>query len=418
MSLTTKKKIVILGAGYAGIFLSTNLSSKLDKNSTEIILIDRNNYHQLMQEIHLVASGYRTADQLKIPISSLIQGKNISFIQDDIEKIAPDKSTIFLKSGEIKYDELIVCLGSSTKYFNIPGADTYTLPIRSIYDASIIHDHILRIIDEATNNKHNIVIVGAGATGISLASALAETINTSPNKSNIKINIIEATSTILPGWDIRVKNKTEEILKEKGIRIFHNSLVERVDQKTLFLKDGLEINSSLIIWTAGVRGYNIDIEPNIDKTNDGRIIVNEYCQTNQYKNIYSIGDLAAMKNSKGTLYPPLAQIAVRQARYLADNIAEYYIKGNNPKEKFDYEIKAQIISVGSDEYVGLLNNYLVSGDLAKMIDEFTKQTYMKSLKSGGKNISVNLYENDFFSQVMAGITFAGFTFFKGLEKLA
>ena len=418
MSLTTKKKIVILGAGYAGIFLSTNLSSKLDKNSTEIILIDRNNYHQLMQEIHLVASGYRTAEQLKIPISSLIQGKNIIFIQDDIEKIVPDKSTIFLKSGEIKYDELIVCLGSSTKYFNIPGADTYTLPIRSIYDASIIHDHILRIIDEATNNKHNIVIVGAGATGISLASALAETINASPNKSNIKINIIEATSTILPGWDIRVKNKTEEILKEKGIRIFHNSLVERVDQKTLFLKDGLEINSSLIIWTAGVRGYNIDIEPNIDKTNDGRIIVNEYCQTNQYKNIYSIGDLAAMKNSKGKLYPPLAQIAVRQARYLADNIAEYYIEGTNPKEKFDYEIKAQIISVGSDEYVGLLNNYLVSGDLAKMIDEFTKQTYMKSLKSGGQNISVNLYENDFFSQVMAGITFAGFTFFKGLEKLA
>ncbi len=418
MSLTTKKKIVILGAGYAGIFLSTNLSSKLDQNSTEIILIDRNNYHQLMQEIHLVASGYRTAEQLKIPISSLIQGKNINFIQEDIEKIVPDKNTIFLKSGEIKYDELIVCLGSSTKYFNIPGADTYTLPIRSIYDASIIHDHILRIIDEAENKKHNIVIVGAGATGISLGSALAETINASPNKSNIKINIIEATSTILPGWDIRVKNKTEEILKEKGIRIFHNSLVERVDQKTLFLKDGLEINSSLIIWTAGVRGYNIDIEPNIDKTNDGRIIVNEYCQTNLYKNIYSIGDLAAMKNSKGTLYPPLAQIAVRQARYLADNIAEHYIEGTNPKEKFDYEIKAQIISVGSDEYVGLLNNYLVSGDLAKMIDEFTKQTYMKSLKSGGKNISVNLYENDFFSQVMAGITFAGFTFFKGLEKLA
>lgn len=418
MSLTTKKKIVILGAGYAGIFLSTNLSSKLDQNSTEIILIDRNNYHQLMQEIHLVASGYRTAEQLKIPISSLIQGKNINFIQEDIEKIVADKNTIFLKSGEIKYDELIVCLGSSTKYFNIPGADTYTLPIRSIYDASIIHDHILRIINEAENKKHNIVIVGAGATGISLGSALAETINASPNKSNIKINIIEATSTILPGWDIRVKNKTEEILKEKGIRIFHNSLVERVDQKTLFLKDGLEINSSLIIWTAGVRGYNIDIEPNIDKTNDGRIIVNEYCQTNLYKNIYSIGDLAAMKNSKGTLYPPLAQIAVRQARYLADNIAEHYIEGTNPKEKFDYEIKAQIISVGSDEYVGLLNNYLVSGDLAKMIDEFTKQTYMKSLKSGGKNISVNLYENDFFSQVMAGITFAGFTFFKGLEKLA
>jgi NADH dehydrogenase len=100
---TTKKRIVILGAGYAGIFLSTNLSSKLDKDSNEIILIDRNNYHQLMQEIHLVASGFRTAEQLKIPISSLIQGKNVRFIQDDIKRIIPDKNLISLNSGDIKY---------------------------------------------------------------------------------------------------------------------------------------------------------------------------------------------------------------------------------------------------------------------------------------------------------------------------
>ncbi len=408
-------KIVILGAGYAGIFLSTNLSSKL-KDLAEIILIDRNSYHQLMQEIHLVASGFRTEDQLKIPISSLIQGKKIKFIQSNVKKILPDKMIVMLDSEEIKYDELIICLGSSTKYFNIPGADKYTLPLRSIYDASIIFDHISKIIKE--DKKHNIVIVGAGATGISLGSALAEMINLSENKDNIKVNIIEATSTILYGWDIKVKNKIEDILKKRGIRIFHNSLVERVDEKTLFLKDGLQINSSLIIWTAGVKGFNIDIEPGIEKTNDGRIIVNEFCRTNQYDNIYSIGDIAAMKNSKGVLYPPLAQIAVRQARYLADSISERYTNGMTPKEKFDYEIKAQILSVGNNEYVGLLNNYVVSGDLAKMIDEFTKNTYMKSLKTGGKNMSVNLYENDFFSQVLAGMTFAGFTFFKGLEKLA
>lgn len=413
----SKKKIVVLGAGYAGIFLSTNLASRLNQNSIEIILIDRNNYHQLMQEIHLVASGFRTAEQLQIPITSLIQGKNIQFIQANVKKIHPDKNTILLDKEEIKYDELIIGLGSSTKYFNIPGADKYTLPLRSIYDASIIHDHILEILRDE-NCKHNIVIVGAGATGITLGSSLAEMINSSSNKNNVKINIIEATSTILPGWDNKIKNKTEEIMKEKGIRIFHNSMVERVEENTLFLKDGLEIKSSLIIWTAGVRGYNIDIDPPIEETNDGRILVNEYCQTNQHKNIYSIGDIAAMKNPKGVLYPPLAQIAVRQARYLSDTLADYYLNGITPKEKFDYEIKAQIISVGSDEYVGLLNNYLVSGDIAKMIDEFAKQTYMKSLKTGGKNMSVNLYENDFFSQVMAGLTFAGFTFFKGLEKLA
>ncbi len=416
LKMTKKKKVVVLGAGYAGIFLCTNLSSKVDKDSTEIILVDRNSYHQLMQEIHLVASGFRTSDQLKIPIESLIQGKNIKFIQSNVKKIFPEENIIVLDSQNINYDELIICLGSSTKYFNITGADKYTLPLRSIYDASIIYDHISQIVNET--KKNNIVIVGAGATGITLGSALAEMINQSVNKNNVKVNIIEATSTILPGWDIRVKNKTEEILKKKGIRILHNSMVERVEENTLFLKDGLEIKSSLIIWTAGVRGYSIDIEPDIERTNDGRILVSEFCQTSKYKNIYAIGDIAAMKDSKGVLYPPLAQIAVRQARYLADNIAEYFIKGITPKEKFDYEIKAQIISVGNNEYVGLLNNVLVSGDLAKMIDEFAKNAYIKSLKTGGKNITVNLYENDFFSQVLAGITFAGFTFSKGLEKLA
>ncbi|MGN6346615.1 MAG: NAD(P)/FAD-dependent oxidoreductase [Candidatus Nitrosocosmicus sp.] len=410
-----KNKIVILGAGYAGIFLCTNLSSKL-KDVAEITLVDRNDYHQLMQEIHLVASGFRTSEQLKIPISSLLKGKKVNFIQSNVKKVLPDKRTIILDNEEIDYDELIVCLGSSTKYFNIPGADKYTLPLRSIYDASIIQDHISKIIAE--DKKNNIVIVGAGATGISLAGALAEMINLSKNKNNVKVNIVEATSTILYGWDEKIKNKVEDILKKKGIRIFHNSIVEKVEKDTLFLKDGLQINSSLIIWTAGVRGFNVEIEPAIDKTNDGRIIVNEYCKTSAYDNIYAIGDIAAMKNSKGVLYPPLAQIAVRQARYLADYISEYYTNKILPKEKFEYEIKAQILSIGNNEYVGSLNNYIVSGDIAKIIDEFTKNTYMKSLKTGGKNISVNLYEHDFFSQVLAGMTFAGFTFFKGLEKLA
>lgn len=410
-----KNKIVILGAGYAGIFLCTNLSSKL-KDVAEITLVDRNDYHQLMQEIHLVASGFRTSEQLKIPISSLLKGKKVNFIQSNVKKVLPDKRTIILDNDEIDYDELIVCLGSSTKYFNIPGADKYTLPLRSIYDASIIQDHISKIITE--DKKNNIVIVGAGATGISLAGALAEMINLSKNKNNVKVNIVEATSTILYGWDEKIKNKVEDILKKKGIRIFHNSIVEKVEKDTLFLKDGLQINSSLIIWTAGVRGFNVEIEPAIDKTNDGRIIVNEYCKTSAYDNIYAIGDIAAMKNSKGVLYPPLAQIAVRQARYLADYISEYYTNKILPKEKFEYEIKAQILSIGNNEYVGSLNNYIVSGDIAKIIDEFTKNTYMKSLKTGGKNISVNLYEHDFFSQVLAGMTFAGFTFFKGLEKLA
>ncbi len=91
-----------------------------------------------------------------------------------------------------------------------------------------------------------------------------------------------------------------------------------------------------------------------------------------------------MKDSKGALYPPLAQIAVRQARYLADYISDHYINKIVSKERFDYEIKAQILSVGNNEYVGLLNNLVVSGDIAKMIDEFAKNTYYEIIKNRRK----------------------------------
>ena len=211
------KRIVILGAGYAGIFLATNIARYLKGKAGEVILIDRNPYHQLLQEIHLVATGFRTANEVKIPILRLIDGMDIKFIQSTTKQIRPDKNLVVLESTEIKYDILIICLGASTKYFKIRGAEENSLPLRSISDASMIYDRISTLIK--LNKKQNIVIVGGGATGVSLAGALSDFIRDSKKTDSLSITIIEALPTILSGWNERLVKKVNEVLHKKGIRI-------------------------------------------------------------------------------------------------------------------------------------------------------------------------------------------------------
>ncbi|MFL6321126.1 MAG: NAD(P)/FAD-dependent oxidoreductase [Nitrososphaeraceae archaeon] len=424
---TSKKKIVILGAGYAGIFLAINIARYVTEKAGEVILIDRNPYHQLLQEIHLVAAGFRTADEVKIPILTLIDRMDIKFIQSTVKQIMPDKNLVALESTEINYDLLIVCLGASTKYFNIKGARENTLPLRSISDASLICDKVGALIK--SNKKHNIVIVGGGATGVSLGGALSDFVNESKRSDRLSITIIEVLPTILSGWDERLAKKVNEILHEKEIRIMTSSAVTRVENdddggSSIYLSDtGSKLHSSLTIWTAGIKGYDITINPEVKKTKDGKIILNEFCQTDRYPNIFSIGDIAAVKDEYGKLYPPLAQIAVREAKYLSKLIPKYVVSDLDdlshlpPDEKFEYNMKVQLISLGNDDYVGLFNTHVISGSLAKLVEEFSMSAYIKTLESGGRDImNRSLYGDDIFSHLVSGITFARFTFMKWLEK--
>src|ERR687894_613438 len=413
----SKKRIVILGAGYAGIFLATNIARYTKGKAGEVLLIDRNPYHQLLQEIHLVAAGFRTANEVKIPILTLIDGMDIKFIQSTTKQIRPDKNLVVLESTEINYDILIICLGASTKYFNIKGAKENSLPLRSVADASLIYDKVSEFIK--SNNNHDIVIVGGGATGVSLGGALSDLIKDSGKTNSISIKIIEALPTILSRWDERLVKKVNEVLNEKGITIMTSTAVSGVENggNSISVSQGSNIYSSLTIWTAGVKGYDLSIDPEVEKTKDGKIIVNEFCQIDRYPNIFSIGDISAVKDENQKLYPPLAQIAIREAKYLSKLIPKHFIDGSDvkslPDEKFEYNIKVQLISLGNDDYVGLFNHYIISGNIAKLVEEFAKSAYIKSLKKGGRDImDTNLYEDDIVSQLLAGITFARFTFMK------
>ena len=167
---------------------------------------------------------------------------------------------------------------------------------------------------------------------MSLGGALSDFVKGSKKSDMLTITIIEALPTILSGWDERLVEKVNEVLLEKEIRIRTSSAVIRVENDSgtscsnIYLSDSeSQIPSSLTVWTAGVKGYEIPISPEVEKTKDGRIILNEFCQIDSYPNIFCIGDIAAVKDENGKLYPPLAQIAVREAKYLSKIIPKHVI---------------------------------------------------------------------------------------------
>jgi NADH:ubiquinone reductase (H+-translocating) len=172
-----------------------------------------------------------------------------------------------------------------------PNIYLFSVPLRSIPDASLVHDMVSSAVN--SGNRQGIVIVGGGATGVSLGGALSDFIKESKKSDSISITILEALPTILPGWDECLVNKVEEVLCEKGIMIMTSSPVAKVENGG----DGeSKIHSSLTILTAGVKGYSIPVNPEVERTKDGKIILNEFCQIDRYPNVFSIGDIAAVKD--------------------------------------------------------------------------------------------------------------------------
>ena len=186
-----KKKVVILGAGYAGIFATPNMIN----NGLDITIIDKNKYHQLLQQILLVASDIKQPKDIALSIHELLK-EDAWFMYDVIESVDLERRLVKGRrsSIEYKYDYLIIALGASNNYFNIKGVQQYSKSFRSVNDAIKLREAIRTLPLDS-----DIVIAGGGATGISLAGALSEAFN-----EGGKITVIEAQQDILAEWDFRI----------------------------------------------------------------------------------------------------------------------------------------------------------------------------------------------------------------------
>ena len=249
-------EIVILGAGYAGIFAAANMCKRM---GIKVTLIDKNPYHQLLQQIHTVAAGIKEQEEITFSIKELFDDE-LTFVQGSVQCLDFINKIVHVDKGgdgsgntKIKYDYLVIALGSSNYYYDVSGAKEYTYHFRSVSDALKLNKAI-----SCLNSGSTITICGGGATGASLAGALSDSNNID---RRIKIKIVEAQNNILPGWDKRIISMaTKSFLN--NIEIIVGSPIIEITPCSVILQSGKQIHSDLTVWTAGIKGYDVNTTSN------------------------------------------------------------------------------------------------------------------------------------------------------------
>ena len=371
-------RVVVIGLGHGGIMASSILAGKVH----ELIAIERNPYHQLLYKTHLVASGLEESSNIIIPISDILYGESIKVINGIAYKIDLNNRHVYVNNDKIVgYDYLIIAIGSSVDYYNINGADKYTLKLDSVKDALEINHALSKLKKGST-----ITIVGGGSTGISLVGALIDAYGKYYN-----LRIVEALDSILPGWNKYIVNTAEKILNDNNVEIIKNKKVIDVNKNVLMLDDGKLLESNLTIWTAGIKAGVIDIVQDIKKGKQGRIIVDKYSRVIGYDDVFAIGDISLFNLNDGSISQQSAQFAIRQAYQVAKNIINHINYGYmNP---IVYNPIGNILSLGR-QCIGIINNLPINGILCNYIEDFITHNYINAIKSRGNSIATLAYEND------------------------
>lgn len=376
------KKVIVLGAGYAGVETALSLYKKKKKEDIEISIIDRNTYHTLLTELHEVAGNRIEEEGVIVPLRDIFKYTDVKIIKDEIKNIDFTGNKLISEEREYNYDYLVIAAGSEPNFYGIPGMKDYCFTLWSYNDALRIREHIKNTFAKASQEKDSkkrrklltFAIGGGGFTGIELAGELAHWTKSlcreyGVAKDEVKLIVIEALPTILSNLKPEgIKKATDYLEKNLHVDVMTNCAITKVGPDTVELKDGKVIETNTIIWTAGVRASCITDEIDVTKARACRIEVNEYTQT-QYANVYAAGDISAFVTEGHTL-PALVEAALQTGKAAAKNILAD-IKGKE-KEKLKPELHGVMVSIGAffavsdimghqfSRYISILLKYMVN----------------------------------------------------------
>jgi NADH dehydrogenase len=368
--------VVVIGAGFAGI----NLIKKLRNKPVQIILLDKNNFHQFQPLLYQVAIAGLEPDSIVSPIRKLFQGyKNLAFRMAEVLKIEQENQRIVTNIGWLPYDYLVIATGSTSNYYGLNQIEKNSVGLKDIRDALDIRSWVLQNLEEAVitcNLKEkdaltNFVIVGGGPAGVELAGALAEFKRYLLHKDYpeiakewMKIYLLEAADRLLPVMSEKSSTHAFEVLKRLDVEVLLNTALKNYDGNTVALGSGDTISAKTLIWTAGVQGNYPSGLTDSDIVKGNRLKVDTYNQVEGFKNIFAIGDVAAMISEEyPNGHPMLAPVAIQQGNLLAKNLIHLVAKGNLQKP-FQYRDKGSMATIGKNRAVAEFGKTKLTGWLA------------------------------------------------------
>jgi len=372
---TNRKRIVIVGAGFAGL----TLAKKLLNSNYEVVLLDRNNYHTFIPLLYQVATAGLEPESISYPIRKIFKRKkHFHFRMAELISVHPDDSYVMTDIGRINYDHLVLAHGSETNFFGNKELEKHSFNLKSSEQAMELRSYILSqfekaiTLDESEREPYlNFVIVGAGPTGVELSGALSELKNhilpsdfPELDFSKMKVYLVEGMDRVLPAMSEASSKNAEKYLKGFGVEVMLNTMVSDFDGKVAHYKMKDEssgnIQTKSLVWAAGVKGSFTEGLHHEAFGKGQRIMTDEYSKVKGTENIYAIGDLAMMQTEEFPEgHPQLAPVAMQQAEQLAEN----FKRKEKDKEplKFRYNDKGSMATVGRNKAVVDLPNAHLKG---------------------------------------------------------
>lgn len=369
-----QKRVVIIGGGFAGL----QLAKKLDNKQYQIVLIDKNNYHQFQPLMYQVATGGLEPGSISYPHRKIFhKKKNLYIRMCNARSVVPQRKVVVTNLGEIAYDYLVVATGCDTNFFGNDSLRETTFPLKSVSESILMRNRLFLSFEEALSiqdeqelsDKLTFIIVGGGATGVELSGTLAEMRQSilpkdypGLNIDKVQIHLVDGSPRLLFGMSENASRNAAKELAKRGVIIHHEVFVTSYEDNIVKMSDGKELRSANVFWVAGVTPNSL---AGMDESSyfRNRLQVNEYNQVQGYEDIFAIGDTALLisdKSPKG--HPQVAQVALQMAKRLAKNLNN---KGKNKAfEKFEYVDKGSLATIGKNAAVADLGRFKFSGVVA------------------------------------------------------
>lgn len=387
-----KKKIVVVGGGFAGLQIVRTLDEKL----FDIVLLDKLNHHQFQPLFYQVATSQIEPASISFPLRNIFKNKkNVQVRMAEVTAIDRDKKLVTTDIGDFEYDYLVIAIGCRTNFFGNTNIRNNAFSLKTTYDAITLRNHVLKNFEAAISAKEeekqcylNLVIVGGGPTGVELAGSFAEIKkNILPKDyhgidfSKFRIILVEGSANTLNNMSEATKVTSAKYLRRMGVELMMGAIVKDYDGKMLTLSSGEQIPTRTVIWAAGVRGRLMEgFLPEEISEHGKRVLVNRINQLEKDPDLFVLGDIACMitpKYQRG--HPQLANVAINQAKLLAKNLKKMEL--GKPTKEFEYIDLGSMATVGTNKALVDFPHLHFSGRIAWLIWMFLHLMLILSVRN-------------------------------------
>jgi NADH:ubiquinone reductase (H+-translocating) len=388
------KHIIIVGAGFGGLRCALELEKKFGKNKDiKITLVDKRDYHVFNANLYEVATAeeeFTSINALKksvvIPFKEILKNKNIEFIKGELKKVDQVAQEVSLHNRALRYDYLVLALGSQIDFMNIPGAEQFSVPFKSLTDSLRMRNAVESLVQshnmDTVKKSLRIIVAGGGYTGVEVAGELVGLLNIIAWKNNfprekIELMVVEGSNVLIPGLNDRLSKDMFFRLKGLGVRVQLGSFISKVNQHYIELTNGEKIAHDLLIWSTGVKAYQPEFTQAVQKDKKERLITNGNLQMEGWDRIFIVGDESCVMDQDGRPAPSSAQDAIHQATFVAEALTSF-IKNKRPNG-YTCLRHGFVVTGGGKWAILVWNKWYIKGFLGYFIKQVADMRYYASI---------------------------------------